>query len=69
MRLTFPSPFFINQAKFHLAETKLKRLGPSVHCGADAMTLYVPGPRMPHFLVDKGKPIKPLFYMVYFVGF
>ncbi|XP_057206522.1 uncharacterized protein LOC130564460 [Triplophysa rosa] len=36
------------------AETKVKRLGPSVHCGNDAMTLRVPGPRMPHFLVDKG---------------
>ncbi|XP_056611993.1 uncharacterized protein LOC130428152 [Triplophysa dalaica] len=42
------------RAHFQLAETKLKRLGPSVHCGNDAMTLRVPGPRMPHFLVDRG---------------
>ncbi|XP_057218695.1 uncharacterized protein LOC130571598 [Triplophysa rosa] len=42
------------QAKFQLAEAKLKRLGPSVHCGNDAMTLRVPGLKMPHFLVDRG---------------
>ncbi|KAI7809141.1 hypothetical protein IRJ41_000406 [Triplophysa rosa] len=42
------------QAQFQFAEAKLKRLGPSVHCGNDAMTLRVPGPRMPHFLVDRG---------------
>ncbi|XP_056619635.1 uncharacterized protein LOC130433879 isoform X1 [Triplophysa dalaica] len=42
------------QAQFQFAEAKLKRLGTSVHCGNDAMTLRVPGPRMPHFLVDGG---------------
>ncbi|XP_055040237.2 uncharacterized protein [Misgurnus anguillicaudatus] len=46
------------EAQFHLAEAKLKHLGPSVHCGDDAMTLRVPGPRMPHFLVDRGDGTK-----------
>ncbi|XP_065098189.1 uncharacterized protein [Paramisgurnus dabryanus] len=46
------------EAKFHLAEAKLKHLRPSVHCGDDTMTLRVPGPRMPHFLVDKGDGTK-----------
>ncbi|XP_065098190.1 uncharacterized protein [Paramisgurnus dabryanus] len=46
------------EAKFNLAEAKLKHLGPSVHCGDDTMTLRVPGPRMPHFLVDKGDGTK-----------
>ncbi|XP_051974133.1 uncharacterized protein LOC127637219 [Xyrauchen texanus] len=58
------------QARFHLAETKLKQMAPSVHCGNDAMTLHIPGPRMPHFLVDggEGSPV-PLSEMPASCGF
>ncbi|XP_051526148.1 uncharacterized protein LOC127424752 [Myxocyprinus asiaticus] len=30
-------------------------MAPSVHCGDDAMSLRVPGPRMPHLMVDRGE--------------
>ncbi|XP_051769227.1 uncharacterized protein LOC127522908 isoform X8 [Ctenopharyngodon idella] len=43
------------EGRFHLAKTKLHRLGPSVRCGNDSMTLHIPGAiRTPHFLVDRG---------------
>ncbi|XP_048033866.1 uncharacterized protein LOC125259910 [Megalobrama amblycephala] len=43
------------QERFHLADAKLHRLGPSVRCGNDSMTLHIPGAiRTPHFLVDRG---------------
>lgn len=48
--------FFFFKGRFHLAKTKLHRLGPSVRCGNDSMTLHIPGAiRTPHFLVDRGK--------------
>ncbi|XP_067287323.1 uncharacterized protein [Pseudorasbora parva] len=43
-----------NEERFHLAKAKLQRLGSSVHCANDSMTLRIPGLRMPHFLVDRG---------------
>ncbi|XP_056107589.1 uncharacterized protein LOC130085701 [Rhinichthys klamathensis goyatoka] len=42
------------EERFRLAKAKLRRLGPSVHCGNDSMTLRIPGSRTPHFLVDRG---------------
>ncbi|KAL6458351.1 hypothetical protein MHYP_G00335810 [Metynnis hypsauchen] len=36
------------------AESKLRRLNPSVHCGDDAMALRVQGSRVPNFMVDRG---------------
>ncbi|ROL28112.1 hypothetical protein DPX16_11242 [Anabarilius grahami] len=57
--------------RFHLAEAKLHRLGPSVHCGSDSMTLRIPGAiRTPHFLVDRGdQSIVPLSEMPASCGF
>ncbi|XP_067287344.1 uncharacterized protein [Pseudorasbora parva] len=43
-----------NEDRFHLAKAKLQRLGSSVHCANDSMTLRIPGLRMPRFLVDRG---------------
>ncbi|XP_067287883.1 uncharacterized protein [Pseudorasbora parva] len=43
-----------NEERFHLAKAKLQRLGSSVHCANDSMTLHIPGSRMPRFLVDRG---------------
>ncbi|XP_073681614.1 uncharacterized protein [Garra rufa] len=40
---------------FRLAKAKLRRLGPSVHCSNDSMTLRIPGPRTPQFMVDRGE--------------
>ncbi|KAL7833075.1 hypothetical protein SRHO_G00300930 [Serrasalmus rhombeus] len=37
------------------AESKLRRLNPSVHCGDDAMALRVQGSRVPNFMVDRGE--------------
>ncbi|XP_077094323.1 uncharacterized protein LOC143746398, partial [Siphateles boraxobius] len=42
------------EERFHLAKAKLRRLGASVHCGNDSMTLCIPGLRTLHFLVDRG---------------
>ncbi|XP_052465996.1 uncharacterized protein LOC128022443 [Carassius gibelio] len=39
---------------FQPASAKLRRLG-SVRCNNNSMTLRIPGPRMPHFLVDRGE--------------
>ncbi|KAK9966468.1 hypothetical protein ABG768_003576 [Culter alburnus] len=59
------------KSRFHLAEAKLHRLGPSVHCGSDSMTLRIPGAtRTPHFLVDRGdQSIVPLSEMPASCGF
>ncbi|ROL46116.1 hypothetical protein DPX16_18511 [Anabarilius grahami] len=59
------------EERFHLAEAKLHRLGPSVHCGNDSMTLRIPGAiRTPHFLVDRGdQSIVPLSEMPARCGF
>ncbi|XP_067287920.1 uncharacterized protein [Pseudorasbora parva] len=43
-----------NEERFHLAKAKLQRLGSSVHCANDSMTLHIQGSRMPQFLVDRG---------------
>ncbi|KAI2659342.1 hypothetical protein H4Q32_023631 [Labeo rohita] len=58
------------EAQFRLAKAKLRRLGPSVHCSNDSMTLHIPGPRTPHFLVDRGdeSPV-PLSQMPASCGF
>ncbi|XP_067243444.1 uncharacterized protein [Chanodichthys erythropterus] len=60
-----------SKERFHLAEAKLHRLGPSVHCGSDSMTLRIPGAiRTPHFLVDQGdQSIVPLSEMPASCGF
>ncbi|KAK9966465.1 hypothetical protein ABG768_003573 [Culter alburnus] len=60
-----------SKKRFHLAEAKLHRLGPSVHCGNDSMTLHIPGAiRTPHFLVDRGdQSIVPLSEMPASCGF
>ncbi|XP_067287629.1 uncharacterized protein [Pseudorasbora parva] len=42
------------EERFHLAKAKLQRLGTSVHCGNDSMTLHIPGSRMLRFLVNQG---------------
>ncbi|CAM4642344.1 unnamed protein product [Leuciscus chuanchicus] len=42
------------EERFRLAKAKLQRLGPSVYCGNDSMTLRIPGSRTPHFLIDRG---------------
>ncbi|XP_048029530.1 uncharacterized protein LOC125257116 [Megalobrama amblycephala] len=59
------------EERFHLAEAKLHRLGPSVQCGSDSMTLRIPGAiRTPHFLVDRGdQSIVPLSEMPASCGF
>ncbi|XP_067243446.1 uncharacterized protein [Chanodichthys erythropterus] len=59
------------EERFHLAEAKLHRLGPSVHCGSDSMTLRIPrATRTPHFLVDQGdQSIVPLSEMPASCGF
>ncbi|ROL46118.1 hypothetical protein DPX16_18513 [Anabarilius grahami] len=59
------------EERFHLAEAKLHRLGPSVHCGNDSMTLRIPGAiRTPHFLIDGGdQSIVPLSEMPARCGF
>ncbi|KAK2874351.1 hypothetical protein Q8A67_021504 [Cirrhinus molitorella] len=58
------------EARFRLAKAKLRSLGPSVHCSNDSMTLRIPGPRTPHFLVDRGEesPV-PLSMMPASCGF
>ncbi|XP_067287882.1 uncharacterized protein [Pseudorasbora parva] len=43
-----------NEERFYFAKAKLHRMGSSVHCGNDSMTLHIPGLRMPRFLVDRG---------------
>ncbi|XP_016096806.1 uncharacterized protein [Sinocyclocheilus grahami] len=43
------------EAWFHPASTKLHHLGSFVRCSNDSMILRIPGPRMPHFLVDRGE--------------
>ncbi|XP_021335458.2 uncharacterized protein [Danio rerio] len=43
------------EERFHLARAKLQRLGPSLHCGNDSMTLNIKGHRTPHFLVERGE--------------
>ncbi|XP_059385343.1 uncharacterized protein LOC132119423 isoform X2 [Carassius carassius] len=35
--------------------TKLRHLGSSVQCSNDSMILHIRGPRMPHFLIDRGE--------------
>ncbi|XP_048029524.1 uncharacterized protein LOC125257111 isoform X1 [Megalobrama amblycephala] len=59
------------EERFHLAEAKLHRLGPSVQCGNDSMTLRIPGAiRTPHFLVDRGdQSIVPLSELPASCGF
>ncbi|XP_056324335.1 uncharacterized protein LOC130237425 isoform X2 [Danio aesculapii] len=41
--------------RFRLARAKLQRLGPSLQCGNDSMTLNIKGHRTPHFLVERGE--------------
>ncbi|TRY99232.1 hypothetical protein DNTS_031408 [Danionella cerebrum] len=48
-------PLFVPPERFQLAKSKLHRLGPSVRCGNDSMTLQIPGSRTPHLLVDRGE--------------
>ncbi|XP_059385348.1 uncharacterized protein LOC132119423 isoform X6 [Carassius carassius] len=43
------------EAWFLSASTKLRRLGSSVQCSNDSMILRIPGPRTPHFLIDRGE--------------
>ncbi|XP_073681612.1 uncharacterized protein [Garra rufa] len=43
------------EAPSWVAKAKLRRLGPSVHCSNDSMTLRIPGPRTPQFMVDRGE--------------
>uniref|UniRef100_A0A8C2E4S2 Uncharacterized protein n=1 Tax=Cyprinus carpio TaxID=7962 RepID=A0A8C2E4S2_CYPCA len=40
---------------FPSVSAKLRHLGSSVQCSNDSMILRIPGPRMPHFLVDRGE--------------
>ncbi|KAF4107577.1 hypothetical protein G5714_011941 [Onychostoma macrolepis] len=59
-----------NEARFPLAKAKLQRLSPSVQCSNDSMTLRIPGPRTPHFLVDRGEALPvPLSEMPASCGF
>nr|XP_003199520.4 uncharacterized protein LOC100537499 [Danio rerio]XP_021335457.1 uncharacterized protein LOC100537499 [Danio rerio] len=43
------------EERFRLARAKLQRLGPSLQCGNDSMTLNIKGHRTPHFLVERGE--------------
>ncbi|XP_073772713.1 uncharacterized protein isoform X1 [Danio rerio] len=45
----------IEDERFRLARAKLQRLGPSLLCGNDSMTLNIKGHRTPHFLVERGE--------------
>nr|AAI55099.1 Zgc:173545 protein [Danio rerio] len=45
----------IEDERFRLARAKLQRLGPSLQCGNDSMTLNIKGHRTPHFLVERGE--------------
>uniref|UniRef100_A0A8C1YZD1 Uncharacterized protein n=1 Tax=Cyprinus carpio TaxID=7962 RepID=A0A8C1YZD1_CYPCA len=40
---------------FPSVSAKLRHLGSSVQCSNDSMILRIPGPRTPHFLVDRGE--------------
>ncbi|XP_059385327.1 uncharacterized protein LOC132119417 [Carassius carassius] len=44
-----------DEAWLHSASTKLHHLRSSVQCSNDSMILHIPGPRVPHFLIDRGE--------------